>query len=162
MSFQNQMSPMGSQRNYCSPSLAKRIALQHLNPPQSQDLVNCQKNIWNNPLQSIQNDKDQTDISYVNSLQAQKLPHIPNNQQNQIEELNSSRKIEIYENPSEHYASINNIGALRSEQSTQSSKHNYSLFGNHLLHQNNVPQNESSANAVDFYGYGMSSNSSQA
>lgn len=48
--YQNQMSPMGSQRNFASPSLAKRMALQHLNPPQSQDLGYCQKNIWNNPL----------------------------------------------------------------------------------------------------------------
>ena len=126
------MSPMGSQRNFASPSLAKRMALQHLNPPQSQDLGYFQKNIWNNPLQSIQDDHEQADISYLNSLQAQKFPHIPNNQLKQIEDLNNSRKMEIYENPSEHYASINYNGAVQSEQGTHSSKHSSSAFGNHL------------------------------
>ena len=160
LSFQNQMSPMGSQRNFASPSLAKRMALQHLNPPQSQDLGYCQKNIWNNPLQSIQDDHEQADISYLHSLQAQNFPHIPNNHLKQIDDLSAPRKMEIYENPSEHYASINFNGDIKNEQSTQSSlpssQHGTSAFGNHILHQNNIHKNENGANAVNFYGYGMS------
>ena len=151
---------MGSQRNFASPSLAKRMALQHLNPPQSQDLGYCQKNIWNNPLQSIQDDHEQADISYLHSLQAQNFPHIPNNQLKQLEDLNVPRKMEIYENPSEHYASINYNGTIQNEQGTQSShpssQHSTSAFGNHILHQNNIHKNETGANAVNFYGYGMS------
>lgn len=157
--YQNQMSPMGSQRNFASPSLAKRMALQHLNPPQSQDLGYCQKNIWNNPLQSIQDDHEQADISYLHSLQAQNFPHIPNNHLKQIDDLSAPRKMEIYENPSEHYASINFNGDIKNEQSTQSSlpssQHGTSAFGNHILHQNKIHKNENGANAVNFYGYGM-------
>ena len=154
------MSPKGSQRNESSPSLAKRMALQHLNPSHSQDLVNCQKNIWNNPLQSIQDNHDQEELSYLNSLQAQKFPHIPNNQMKQFEDLNNSRQMEIYENPSEHYGSINYNGVIPSVQCTQLSNHSTSSFGNYLLHQNDVSKNETGANLVNLYGYGMSSLSS--
>jgi len=154
LSYQKQMSPKGSQRNESSPSLAKRMALQHLNPSHSQDLVNCQKNIWNNPLQSIQDNHDQEELSYLNSLQAQKFPHIPNNQMKQFEDLNNSRQMEIYENPSEHYGSINYNGVIPSVQGTQSSNHSTSSFGNYLLHQNDVPKNETGATLVNLYGYG--------
>ena len=152
---------MGSQRDFSSPSLVKRMALQHVNPSQSQDLLNCQKNIWNNPLQYIQDDHDEAAKTYANSLQAQKFPHIPSSKLKQFEDLNNSRKMEIYENPSEHYASINYNGAIQSDQGTQSSKPSSSIHGNHLVHQNSTHENESSANAVNFYGYGRYSNSDQ-
>ena len=80
------MSPMGSQRNFASPSLAKRMALQHLNPPLSQDLNSCQKNIWNNPLHSLKDKQDQEDISYLYSLQAQNFPHLPNHHLKEIDD----------------------------------------------------------------------------
>merc|ERR1719347_866994 len=64
-----QMSPMGSQRTYSSqsPSLAKRMALHHINPGQSLDMAPCHKNIWPNPIQTL---PGQQDISYLHSLQA--------------------------------------------------------------------------------------------
>merc|ERR1719153_1320326 len=115
LGYQNQMSPMGSHRNFASPSLAKRMTLQHQNSSQSQNLGTCQKNIWTNPLQSNQSDHDQADLLYHNSLQAQTFPHIPNNQIRQLEDHNSSKKMEIYENPSEHYASLNYNGTNQSK-----------------------------------------------
>lgn len=103
-----QMSPMGSQRNYSSqsPSLAKRVALQHL-PAQDQDIAACHKNIWPNPMQTLPGQ----DISYLHSLQAQSFPHIPKTQLQLSESPTPQQtKMDIYENPSEHYASINNYG----------------------------------------------------
>ena len=47
------------------------------------------------------------DMTYLQSLQAQSFPHIP---KNQLAQLSDSPKMDIYENPSEHYASINNYG----------------------------------------------------
>merc|ERR1719186_284752 len=104
-SNKNQMSPMGSQRKFASPSLAKRMALQHLNPPSSQDLSSLQKNIWNNPLQSIQDEQERTDIHH--SLLSQKFPHIPNNHLKQLEDLKVPRKMEIYEKHLEQPLAIN-------------------------------------------------------
>ena len=46
-------------------------------------------------------------MTYLQSLQAQSFPHIP---KNQLAQLTDSPKMDIYENPSEHYASINNYG----------------------------------------------------
>ena len=46
-------------------------------------------------------------MTYLQSLQAQSFPHIP---KNQLAQLSESPKMDIYENPSEHYASINNYG----------------------------------------------------
>ena len=46
-------------------------------------------------------------MTYLQSLQAQSFPHIP---KNQLAPLTDSAKMDIYENPSEHYASINNYG----------------------------------------------------
>ena len=50
------------------------------------------------------------DISYLHSLQAQSFPHIPKNQLAQLADSTKMDKMDIYENPSEHYASINNYG----------------------------------------------------
>ena len=154
------MSPMGSQRNFASPSLAKRMALQHLNPPLSQDLNLCQKNIWNNPLQSLKDNKDQEDISYLHSLQAQNFPHLPNHHLKQIDDHAIPRNMEIYENPSEHYASINYNGKFQSERAPKttlpSSQHNTSACGSNILHPINIHPNETGASSVNFYGYGMS------
>merc|ERR1712113_666307 len=55
-----------------------------------------------------------------------------------------------YENLSEHYASINYIGANQSKMASQLSKQSSSAFGNHLLHQDN----DTDANAMNFYSYG--------
>ena len=46
-------------------------------------------------------------MTYLQSLQAQSFPHIP---KTQLAQLTDSAKMDIYENPSEHYASINNYG----------------------------------------------------
>ena len=46
-------------------------------------------------------------MTYLQSLQAQSFPHIP---KNQLAQLTDPPKMDIYENPSEHYASINNYG----------------------------------------------------
>ena len=46
-------------------------------------------------------------MTYLQSLQAQSFPHIP---KNQLAPLTDQPKMDIYENPSEHYASINNYG----------------------------------------------------
>eukprot|EP00092_Neocalanus_flemingeri_P031723 GFUD01034457.1.p1 GENE.GFUD01034457.1~~GFUD01034457.1.p1 ORF type:complete len:1341 (+),score=224.87 GFUD01034457.1:285-4307(+) len=158
-SKQNQMSPMGSQRNFSSPSLAKRMALQHLNPSTRQESGSCQNNIWNNPLQSLQDEHEEADISYLCSLQAQNFPHIPNHHLKQHEDSTIPRKMEIYENPSEHYASINYNGTLLKEQCAQStlpqSQHSTSAFGSHILHPDNIHPNETGANSVNFYGYGL-------
>ena len=156
------MSPLGSQRNFASPSLAKRMALQHLNPPQSQDLSFCQKNnIWNNPLQSIQDDREQADISYLHSLQAQQFPHIPNSHLKKTlggdDASTAAKKMEIYENPSEHYASINYNGT--NDRGPQSS----SFGGSHILQHPNssgggslLLKNDPGAKPANFYGYGTS------
>ena len=136
------------------------MALQYLNPPLSQDLDSCQKNIWNNPMQSIQDEHEQADISYLHSLQAQNFPHIPNHHLKQLEDLTIPRKMEIYENPSEHYASINYNGTVQNEQALQStvpsSQYSTSAFGSHILQPNNIHPNETGASSVNFYGYGMS------
>ena len=50
------------------------------------------------------------DLSYLQSLQAQSFPHIPKTQLAQLSEPPKMDKMDIYENPSEHYASINNYG----------------------------------------------------
>jgi len=157
----NQMSPVGSQRNFSSPSLAKRMALQHLNSVPSQSLNSCQKNIWNNPMQAIKDEHEQADISsYLHSLQAQNFPHIPNHHLKHLDDPPNPRKMEIYENPSEHYASINYNGAVQNERTPQSalplSQHSTSAFGSHILHPNNIHPNETGASSVNFYGYGMS------
>ena len=51
------------------------------------------------------------DISYLHSLQAQSFPHISKTQLQLSESPTPQQaKMDIYENPSEHYASINNYG----------------------------------------------------
>merc|ERR1719234_2457396 len=113
-----QMSPMGSggRGNYSqqspnlakissqsqSPSLAKR-ATTGLQLRQQDPIAPCHKNIWPNPMQGLPGQ----DMTYLQSLQAQSFPHIP---KNQLAQLSDSPKMDIYENPSEHYASINNYG----------------------------------------------------
>jgi len=100
-----QMSPMGSggRGNYSSqsPSLAKRATGLQLR--QQDPIAPCHKNIWPNPMQGLPGQ----DMTYLQSLQAQSFPHIP---KNQLAQLTDSPKMDIYENPSEHYASINNYG----------------------------------------------------
>jgi len=127
---------MGNQKTYSSqsPSLAKRVALQNMGPGQSQDIAPCHKNIWPNPMQPL---PDQ-DISYLHSLQAQSFPHIPKNPRQLSESPTPHpQKMDIYENPSEHYASINHYGM---------GNQNNSGYG--VIHSGQ----ETGAN---FYGYGM-------
>jgi hypothetical protein len=111
------MSPLGGGRSFSSqsPSLARRVALQHL-PPAGQDLAPCHKNIWPNPLQTLPGESKtslrlgtgpdtlptgQQDL-YIHS---HSFPHIPKNQL-QLSESPGPHRTDIYENPSEHYASI--------------------------------------------------------
>ena len=61
-------------------------------------------------------------MTYLHSLQAQSFPHIP---KNQLAQLSESPKMDIYENPSEHYASINNYGIAGIEKKRQKE-----VFGN--------------------------------
>ena len=134
------MSPMGSggRGNYSSQSASLSLAkgLQSQSPSlakrglqirQQQDAIApCHKNIWPNPMQGLPgvdifntllfpDDRDAfefpgQDISYLHSLQAQSFPHIPKNQLAQLADSTKMDKMDIYENPSEHYASINNYG----------------------------------------------------
>ena len=126
------MSPMGSggRGTYSSqatnlakgsPSLAKRgtLGLRQQDP-----VAACHKNIWPNPMQALPGGCLSTwelpkiyyslstgqDLSYLQSLQAQSFPHIPKTQLAQLSEPPKMDKMDIYENPSEHYASINNYG----------------------------------------------------
>lgn len=83
----------------------------------------------------------QQDISYLHSLQAQSFPHIPKNHL-QMSESSSPKpqKIDIYENPSEHYASINNYGV---------GLHQSPVYGGGIHLSQDV-----GTNGANFYGYG--------
>merc|ERR1719305_449764 len=127
----DQMSPMGSggRGNYSSqsPSLAKRATGLQLR--QQQDpIAPCHKNIWPNPMQGLPGQ----DMTYLQSLQAQSFPHIP---KTQLAQLTDSAKMDIYENPSEHYASINNYGIA-------------GFPGSGLVNKEGTP-------GPNFYGYGV-------
>ena len=163
------MSPLGSQRNFGSPSMVKRTTgLQHLKPS---DMSGYQKNIWSNPFQAVDECQShhQSDLSYLQRLQAHQFPHIVPNLKS-LEELESSEKMEIYENPSEHYAAIkygesnvSKVGGVQSLEplsagsSSNSNSHN-SAFGNQLLQARNsrTGQHQQTPGLVNFYGYGRS------
>ena len=163
------MSPLGSQRNFGSPSLVKRTTgLKHLKPS---DMSGYQKNIWSNPFQAVDECQShlQSDLSYLQRLQAHQFPHIVPNLKS-LEELESSEKMEIYENPSEHYAAIkygesnvSKVGGVQSLEplsagsSSNSNSHN-SAFGNQLLQARNsrTGQHQQTPGLVNFYGYGRS------
>ena len=145
------MFPLGGQRNFGSPGLVKRqTALQHLKPG---EMSGYQRNIWSNPLPPLQ--PPQEEDSYLQRLQAQQFPHIVPRLQS-LEELGSSGKIEIYENPSEHYAAIkygesnvSKVGGVQSLEPLLSAGSSSSAFGNHL----NRPSEQASS-SHNFYGYG--------
>merc|ERR1719471_1522096 len=157
----NQMSPMGSQRNFSSPSLVKRTPIQHLKPGTSQEKPTYHQNIWNNPfgtLEDTPHGPPTTDISYLQLLQAQQFPHIPNHKLKSLEELSNPQKIEIYENPSEHYAAIKyeettNLSSRSSRGSSNGSSSN-SRFGqpSHISHAINT-EPAAARSSVNFYGY---------
>ena len=157
------MSPMGSQRNFSSPSLVKRTPIQHLKPGTSQEKPTYHQNIWNNPfgtLEDTPHGPPTTDISYLQLLQAQQFPHIPNHKLKSLEELSNPQKIEIYENPSEHYAAIKyeettNLSSRSSRGSSNGSSSN-SKFGqpSHISHAINT-EPAAASSSVNFYGYGM-------
>ena len=148
------MSPMGSQRNFGSPALLKRPggALQHLKPG---EMSSYQSNMWSNPFQA----GDETQ-SYLQRLQAQQFPHIVPRLQS-LEQLESKEKMEIYENPSEHYAAIkygesnvSKVGGVQSLEPLLSAGTSSSAFGSHLLHPVTSRSSELPASSVNFYGYG--------
>ena len=125
-----------------------------------------QKNIWSNPFQAVDECQPhhQSDLSYLQRLQAHQFPHIVPNLKS-LEELESSEKMEIYENPSEHYAAIkygeSNVskgGGVQSLEplSAGSSGNSNSHFGNQLLQSRNsrVNQQQHTPGSVNFYGYG--------
>ena len=149
---------MGSQRNFGSPALLKRPggALQHLKPG---EMSSYQTNMWSNPFQA----GDETQ-SYLQRLQAQQFPHLVPRLQS-LEQLESKEKMEIYENPSEHYAAIkygeSNVskgGGVQSLEplSAGSSSNSNSAFGNQLLQSRNSrsSQHQQTPGSVNFYGYG--------
>ena len=158
------MSPLGSQRNFGSPGMVKRTTgLQHLKPG---DMSGYQKNIWSNPFQAVDECQShhQSDLSHLQRLQAHQFPHIVPNLKS-LEELESSEKMEIYENPSEHYAAIKygdpNVskgGGVQSLEplSAGSSSNSNSPFGNQLLQSRNcrTSQHQQTPGSVNFYGYG--------
>ena len=167
--FQSQMSPLGSQRNFGSPGMVKRTGLQHLKPG---DMSGYQKNIWSNPFQAVEESHSsssphhQSDLSYLQRLQAHQFPHIVPSLKS-LEELESEEKMEIYENPSEHYAAIkygeSNVskgGGVQSLEplSAGSSSNSNSAFGNQLLQSRNCrsSQHQQTPGSVNFYGYGRS------
>ena len=130
-----------------------------------------QKNIWSNPFQAVDECQShlQSDLSYLQRLQAHQFPHIVPNLKS-LEELESSEKMEIYENPSEHYAAIkygesnvSKVGGVQSLEplsagsSSNSNSHN-SAFGNQLLQARNsrTGQHQQTPGLVNFYGYGRS------
>ena len=153
------MSPMGNQRNFSSPSLAKRTVLQNLKPLSSQDKPGYHQNIWNNPFTTLDelHGQQHSDLNYLQRLQAQQFPHIPNHKLKSLEELNDvdEGKIEIYENPSEHYAAVKYEGTNMSNRSGSSS----GSSGNRFIHNPSPAHNSDSPAAnnnapVNFYGYG--------
>merc|ERR1719187_963704 len=68
-----------------------------------------------------------SDISYLQYIQAQQFPHIANFHQvpygvvQQLPSPHNKTPFDIYENPSEHYASIGYNGGVINERGTQSS-----------------------------------------
>ena len=156
------MSPLGSQRNFGSPSMVKRTTgLQHLKPS---DMSGYQKNIWSNPFQAVDECQShhQSDLSYLQRLQAHQFPHIVPNLKS-LEELESSEKMEIYENPSEHYAAIkygesnvSKVGGVQSLEPLSAGSSSNSAFGNQLLQSRNcrTSQHQQTPGSVNFYGYG--------
>ena len=154
---------MGNQRNFSSPSLAKRTPVQHLKPGSSLDKPNYHQNIWNNPFGNLDEAKQQTDMSYLQLVQSQQFPHIPNHQLKSLEELSNPQRVEIYENPSEHYAAIKyedtNVSrssrGSSSNSSTNVSNNRFAAAGpTHISHPIKTEQAAASS-SVNFYGYGM-------
>lgn len=159
------MSPMGNQRNFSSPSLAKRTVLQNLKPQSSQDKPGYHQNIWSNPFGTLDEmgaaPPGQHDINYLQRLQAQQFPHIPNHKLKSLEELADPHdsRIEIYENPSEHYAAVKYEGTNVSQRSGSSSGSSNRFLHNPspspALNSDQAAVGTSmAANTVNFYGYG--------
>ena len=114
------MSPRGNQRNFSSPSLVKRSGLQHLKPvttSQDKPPSGYSHNIWENPFGTLDPlgphhqahpPSHPQDLQYLHHHQ---FPHIPNHRLPSLEELTGQgdQRMEIYENPSEHYAAVRQL-----------------------------------------------------
>ena len=126
-----------------------------------------QKNIWSNPFPAVEDSQPhhQSDLSYLQRLQAHQFPHIVPNLKS-LEELESEEKMEIYENPSEHYAAIKygesnvskggGVQSLEPLSAGSSGNSGNSAFGNKLLQSRNTraSQHQQNPGSVNFYGYG--------
>jgi len=153
-----------SHRTFSSPNLAKRMAIQHMNTSSGQSVGNCHRNIWNNPMHSVNGD-NKSEVSYLQSIQSQNFPHIPN-YSSVLKNSENPKKIDIYENPSEHYASINfKRSSPKESREIQNNPHivNMPAFKNNLVtkyddaksgkpHDHRVGNYRN--NPVNFYGYG--------
>jgi len=104
------------------------------------------------------------DISYFQYIQAQQFPHLNQFQPNPytVSQIpTESHPCEIYENPSEHYASINNYGqvlnnhiARPTQQSLPGHRFPNSSFGSHVRQTKTSSLKPGAELPIHFYGYG--------